>query len=140
MKKGLKIILFIPLVSGCWWTIHDEDLRGGYILTAMDTREEMEISHWDSALKEAHRVISATVFAVGQDSNFIIAKQHPSIFPNYKNIDKTTVNYYIIPLKNKISESAEKNFFGPLTLEQFEQKKRELNINVEFTIVFKDLE
>jgi hypothetical protein len=103
----------------------------------MDVAEDMEIIHID---KDGYMIsiIGATVFAVGKDENFIIVKQHPK---NENRIDKKSVNYFIIPLKNKRSNIEEKNIIGPLSLKEFNNIKNKFNIsNMNFDIVFKDLE
>ncbi len=85
-------------------------------------------------------VVSSTVFAIGYDSEFIIAKQHPRTFPNHPN--KSIVNYFIIPLKLKVEISLDENKIGPLSKKEFEIKRRELRISshLRFTKTFKDLE
>lgn len=128
---------FTSLFQSCIFSAHNEKLNAGYFLSAFDVDEDMIISfrYRDYDIE----IIEATVFAVGQNDEFIIAKQHPKL--STIEMNKKVINYFIIPLKKKISQSPEKNIYGPLTLEEFKQKRKELNIeHLDFTIVFKDLE
>lgn len=138
IKLCLYFSFFCLYLQGCIGVAYNKKLNGPYYLTAMDAKEDMEIQYVDKE-DYAFSIIRATVFAVGGNKDFIIAKQHPR--DTSGNIDKKIVNYFIIPVKRRISTSMEKNIFGPLTLEEFNQKKRELGLrNMKFKIVFKDLE
>jgi len=131
------LFAFTSLLQSCIGSAHDEKLNAGYYLSAIDVKEDMLIGFQDGVYGIG--IIGATIFAVGQNDGFIIAKQHPKVSPT--GMDKAVINYFIIPFKNKVSQSPEKNIYGPLTLKEFEQKRKELNIeNLDFTIVFKDLE
>ncbi len=144
--RSYKICILMVLccfLSGCLSDAffgspdYEKKLNGDYYLLAFDEDEEMSIGVQIG--EEGVGVIEATVFAVGQNENFIIAKQHPLISMGV--IDKKTTNYFIIPLDLKVSKAVDRNYFGPLNLEQFEQKKRELNMkDIEFSIIFKELE
>lgn len=139
MKIRLKLTLLLLwcFLSGCGKPVYEKKLYGGYYLDAFNEYEEMVIGIQIG--EQGVGVIPSTIFAVGQNDNFIIAKQHPRNPPGV--IDKSTTNYFIIPLHLKVSNSIDRNYFGPLQLEQFEKKKGELSIgNLEFTIVFKELE
>jgi hypothetical protein len=140
MKKYINIFClfaFATLLQSCIGSAHHEKLNSGYYLSAIDVKEDMVIGFQDRDYGIG--IIEATVFAVGQNDEFIIAKQHPKVSPS--DMNKTVINYFIIPLKNKVSQSPEKNIYGPLTLEEFERKRKKLNIeNLDFTFVFKDLE
>lgn len=72
-------------------------------------------------------VLEETVFAVGFNDKYIIAKQHPAD-------DRAIINYYIVPIYKENTLSPEKGVIGALTLKQFNEKRKELNIsNVKFT-------
>ncbi|MVM41317.1 DUF3997 domain-containing protein [Spirosoma sp. HMF3257] len=130
-------IVICCFLSGCGGPVYEKKLNGNYYLDAVDEDEDMAIGI--QVDEQGVGVIGATVFAVGQNDNFIVAKQHPRNPPGV--IDKSTTNYFIIPLQLKVSKSTDRNYFGPLQLEQFEKKKRELGIgDLEFTIVFNELE
>ena len=142
MKIDLK---FIPIVmicglSACIWdgsSTYEKQLNGPYYLDAYDDYNEMSIGIEDKEIRVG--VIKATVFAVGQTDQFIVAKQHP--LDESRNIDKSITNYFIIPLNQKISKAIDGNYFGPLSLNEFNEKRHELGMeSVPFTIVFKELE
>jgi hypothetical protein len=126
-------------LSSCIGSAHYEVLIGSYSLGAMDVMEDMTLDYKNDQ-GYVISIITATVFAVGYDKDFIVVKQHPREFPNPSN--KSITNYFIVPLKDKISKSAEKNIIGPLTKDEFSRKCKEIGVTetLEFTKVFKDLE
>ncbi|GAB4020039.1 hypothetical protein [Spirosoma koreense] len=142
MKTPLKII---PILLSCVLVacindgqpIYEKQLNGPYYLDAVDEYEDMSISIQDG--QDGVGVIKATVFAVSQTDEFIIAKQHP--LDETRNVDKSTTNYFIIPLKQKISKATDRNYYGPLSFSEFNSKKKELGIeDTPFSILFKELE
>lgn len=136
-KKIFYLFIFISLLQSCMGSAHDEKLNAGYFLSAMDVQEDMLIGFQEADYGIG--IIEPTVFAVGQNDKFIIVKQHPKLSTGV--IDKSTINYFIIPLKNKVDKSPAKNIYGPLTLEEFEKKRMEVKIeDLDFTIIFKNLE
>ena len=74
------------------------------------------------------------VYAIWHNDDFIIAKQHPS-YGFEPELNKTL--YYIVPLKNPVSEFPEENFIGPLDKKEFAKKIKELKITDKIT--FKEL-
>jgi hypothetical protein len=74
---------------GCWLGLfYKEKLTAGYELVAVDVMEQMAIA------REQRWVVKATVFAVGWDDRFIIAKRHPpksALTP-----DRTVTTYHLI--------------------------------------------
>ncbi len=123
-------------VVGCVPFGYEKKLIGGYSLNEGDTRSGMGVFYLDG--KYLVGVVPPTVFAVGYDEQFIIAKQHSEQFPE---IDRSVTNYYIIPLQKRISKSAEKNVIGPLTEKEFLEKRREIQVatNLDFSIILEDL-
>ncbi|GAB2545068.1 hypothetical protein [Spirosoma aerophilum] len=116
---------------------YEKKLNGPYYLDAFDEYEEMSISVQDG--EAGVGVIEATVFAVGQNDQFIIAKQHP--LDEVGKLDKSVTNYFIIPLKQAISQALDDNYYGPLSLHEFKAKSRELGIeSIPFTIIFREME
>jgi hypothetical protein len=137
--KCLIYFLCTVLLSSCGYGLaYEEHITGIYYLTAADSEEDISLSCLQGKGFYCD-IISSTVYAVGHNNDFIIAKQHPHQFA--EPIDKSVTNYYIIPLKNKVSEFPYDNKIGPLTLEQFNKKRKELNMpkGLIFTIVFEDL-
>jgi hypothetical protein len=130
-------IIFLAGVATCryWYRAfaYEEQIQDYYYLIAVDDEKYMDISYNNGG--GTFSVIPSTVFAVGYNENFIIAKQHPCYFA--EPIDKTITHYYIIPIKNNPNNNA----IGPLTLEQFYEKRKELNVpdSVKFTKEFEKL-
>lgn len=75
------------------------------------------------------QIVPETVFAVGHNRDFIIAKSHP-------NNNKNVTYYHIIEIAKKSTNQSPN-----LTLEQFENRKKQLNVPKElnFDIVFDEL-
>ena len=120
------LITFFSMIC-CNPIFYKKHLTGIFYLIACDGEEEMSI-------QGNLVVVNATVFAVGYDNDFIIAKQHPREFT--KPIDKSITNYYIISINDYCDEA-----IGPLTLEQFNKKRKALNVSdsIKFTIEFEKL-
>lgn len=108
-----------------------EKIIGNYYLTAVDNPIDCALSFRESNGSNYTMIIDATVFAVGFNDKFIIAKRHPFN-------QRTITNYYILPLKRVWDN---KGLIGPLTFEQFNMKRKELNIpgGLTFTKVLVDL-
>jgi hypothetical protein len=87
-------------------------------------------------------VVGATVFAVGYDDEYIIAKRHPHTGYGLSGINKKITHYYIIPLKYKVHNSPDENRIGPLSEEEFMAKRKELKMSdsLTFTKIFKKME
>ena len=84
------------------------------------------------------QIVDACVFALGHNDKYIIVKQHPV---KDVTIHKNTTNYYIVPVQDTIAWRTIYELVVPLTKTQFDSRRRELGIeNIEFTIVYKDLE
>jgi hypothetical protein len=76
-------------------------------------------------------IVESYVFAVGHNENFIIAKQRS---PN----SMLKTKYFIVDI-NQIILKNDKTVFGPLSKEQFEQKKAELGLNeLNFDLVYEE--
>jgi len=141
MKIILKytwIVLLVLLLS-CG-SIDKEHIIGNYYLTAVDYVDEGKDLSYNLGSGNFVGVVGPTVFAVGYNEEYIIAKQHPREFPSLH--DKSTINYFIVPINNKVHQSPDENKIGPLTELEFIEKRKELGIpeDLTFTKVFKDLE
>ena len=71
-------------------------------------------------------IISPTVFSIGYDKNFIIAKQHPAIYPEKEN--RSITNYFIISLQDTVTWTAQNIATGPLSEKEFLEKRKKLNV------------
>ena len=100
MKNYINIFYLLACASifqNCIGSANYKKLNAGYYLSAIDVREDMLIGFQDGDYGIG--VIPATIFSVGQNDEFIIAKQHPKESPN--GMDKGVINYFIIPQKTK---------------------------------------
>lgn len=122
MKPTQIISVFVACVflAGCGF-VHDEKIAGNYRLIAVDVLSEMSVSY---GLENGDVVgrINSTVFAVGWDSRYIVAKQHP-------NNDRSITNYFYLDI-SKDSRYADPgaSVTGPLNFEEFSKKKIELSL------------
>jgi hypothetical protein len=113
-----------------------ENVVGNYYLVAPDDEAQLSLDYCDPTDQSGGcgGVIGSTVFAVGYNEKYIIVKQHPRTFPNPPN--KEVTNFFILPIKDSFNYRTMNNLIGPLTLEQFNDKRKELNIpdGLKFTI------
>lgn len=140
MKQRILYLLILSLLSGCLGFDIKQKVVGNYYLIATDEEEQLSLSYCEpSDQNGCGGIIEGTVFAVGFNANYIIVKQHPRIFPNPPN--KNITNYYILPLKDTMNWRTKNGLIGPLTLDQFNEKRKELNIpdSLKFTYENEDL-
>ena len=124
MKTNFKIIITLALINllfSCNGNIKNH-IIGRYYLVSIDTNDNMTISYEVDDDGNTVGVVDEKVFSVGNNDTYIIAKQHP-------NRNKNTVNYFIIPIYKEFTYSPEKGVIGPLSLNQFETKLKELKIS-----------
>src|SRR5579872_1181470 len=133
MRAKVIFLFIMCLLTGCLGFDTKEKVVGNYYLVATDDEVQLSLSYCDPADKNGCvGITEPTVFAVGYNKDYIIAKQHPY---NAKNI----TNYFILPIDPKRKSKWGDNFglIGPLTLEQFNDEKRELNMSdsLKFSVV-----
>jgi hypothetical protein len=112
----------LALLSGCGLFDSKVMWRGGpYILLWIDTLDNSQLNY-DLGEGTSIGRIDKTVYAVGWNGRYLVAKQHPSG-------DKATTNFYIIDSLTD-SRMAEPTtvVIGPLTQEQFQAKTMELQL------------
>ncbi len=121
--KTLVLILGILILNSCFIIDHDSDkIIGNYEVLWIDTPNTRAVCKRYSTTGSAV-IIPEYVFAVGHNSDFIIAKQHPTNgFENGHEIDTSKTNYFIITIKNQ------SKVYGPLNIASFNTKVEELNI------------
>ena len=135
MKSKIICLSLLCLLSGCMGFDTKEKVVGNYYLVAPDEESQLSLCYCDPADKNGcSGVIEETVLAVGYNERYIIVKQHPRAFPNPPN--KMVTNFFIVPITGGFNDITMNNLIGPLTLEQFNDKRKELNIpaSVKFTI------
>jgi len=136
MKRNFLFLILFSL-SACINGVSGirENFLGNYYLVAPDDDEQTALSYHEPSdgLVYAY-IIEETVFAIGYNKAYIIAKQHPFG-------ERRITNYFILPVKKGFDWKTNNGMMGPLTLNQFEQKQTELHIkSIKFTIVYSDLE
>lgn len=129
MKNKLFILFFgILTLNSCYLFDSDSDkIIGKYEVLWIDTPNTRALCERYSSTGSSV-LISEYVFAVGHNSEFIIAKQHPtSGFKNGYEINTTVTNYFIVDIRG------ESKVFGPMNKLDFYETLSELNIeDIEF--------
>lgn len=125
MNQRLHIFVFLlmtGLLSSCSLFDSGIEWRGGaYALVWIDTSENVSLCR---ELGEGSWIgrVDSTVFAVGWDGRYLIAKQHP-------NGDRSKTNYFIVDARNDTPyRSADEVAIGPLTEFEFQQKSIEMKL------------
>jgi hypothetical protein len=122
---------FLSLFRGCGF-LHEEKLTGNYSLIAVDTMDQMAVDYMHEG-GVGHGRINETVFAVGWDERFIVAKQHPGN-------DRSVTHYYYLEMaKDRPYADPELSVSGPLTEAEFARHREDLKLPA-FTRVIKALE
>jgi len=125
MRQSLRLVpplICSVLLSGCGLFDSDVMWRGGpYVLMWVDKFDNSTINY---ELNEGTSIgrIDATVFAVGWDGRYLVAKQHPSG-------NKSVTNFFCIDsrLDAKYAEPSDV-VVGPMTEAAFQAKTVELNL------------
>ena len=122
--KALILVLFL---SGCIGFAVNENIIGNYYWVATDVGDNLALSYHEAADGDNYSfIISPTVFAIGYNEKYIIAKQHPRSFSDAP--DKNISNYYVLPLKEGIDWKTKNGLIGPLTLKEFHDERNKLSI------------
>ncbi len=109
------LLAVAALLVGCG-PVEEYKIVGDYTLMAMDTDEQMSIwcGKWGR--------VDQTVFSVGFNERYVVAKQHP-------NGDRKLTNYfYIDRSSDSPSESEAKHVIGPLSEPEFRLRQQELSL------------
>ena len=132
MKKLILIFGIILFLSACDYN-YNKQIGDHYFIRCIENRQRMNIGFGTEELSEG--IIEGTVFEVHWNDDYILAKRHPI------SKGKDVTEYYVIKKVVFGEEKASENMFGPLTLDEFEAKKKELSIQEEKMekILFDDL-
>ncbi len=123
----MGLVSIIVVLSSCNGFVKDVEVIDRYHLVAVDTDEGLGLAYKIDSSDNYVGVVSETVFAIGYNNDYIIAKQHPD---NNRKI----INYFIVPVYKEYTLFPKKGIIGPLTLQQFHVKTQELAIdNLTFT-------
>jgi hypothetical protein len=136
MKYFLKYIISFYILI-CLFSCNDlnnKHITERYYFVAADTKDNTSLGYSINDDNSSFvDVVGETVFSVGYNNRYIIVKQH--LTNNKKN-----TNYYIVPIYIKFNYSPEKGVIGPLSVDEFNTKSKELHIeDIKFTITYDDL-
>lgn len=122
MKKIIIIFVLLFLIISCVGGFAvKEEIMPNYFLIATDDINELGLSYHEDTDGDVYgTLIDATVIAVGFNDKYIIVKQHLN--------NSKGMNYYILPIKKGMNWRTNNGMLGPLSLNQFEVKRKELNI------------
>jgi hypothetical protein len=140
MKFNFLLIIIFISIQGCIFSVINDHIIGNYYLFAPDDDSQLELDyHAPDDGGTYSTVIAATVFAVGFNENYIIAKQHP--YSGSSDVKNLKINYFIILLKDTFNFRTKNGIIGPLSEDQYNLKRRELNIpdNLIFSKQFENL-
>ena len=109
------ILVIAALISACQYFDSGIEWRAGrFALLWIDLPERVLLSYdqgdggWDN-------LVNATVFAVGWDGRYLVAKQHP-------NGDKQITNYFIVDSQHYAIKAKRESFVtGPLSETDFQK-------------------
>jgi hypothetical protein len=109
-----------------------------YVLIAVDTPGQMNLA-FASGNGGAVGLVGPTVFCIGADDRYIVAKQHPAT-DAFGKFDRSTTNYYIVERTTSPSlAERQKRVQGPLSAAEFERLASNLPLP-KFSKTIKDLE
>jgi hypothetical protein len=143
MYRLFYLIVTVLLLQGCiggYGFVYKDHLFGNYYLIGVDEEEQMSLSYHTPEDRDSYSgVIEEAVFAIGYNEKYVIVKQHPRKFPNPP--DRKITNYFILPIKKGFDYWTMNGLAGPMTLEQFIEKRYELKIpdSLHFTKEFENL-
>jgi hypothetical protein len=120
----ILILIGILTLNSCWNNPGESEwIIGNYYIEWHDLVTNRTIT--EKTKKESpysSDVVSGLVFAIGHNSDFIIAKQHPNLN------DLTITKFFIIDLKKR-EKTKEDGIYGPMDKQLFDKKLKELKIS-----------
>ena len=134
MNKVYYLLILIVFQS-CYFGVGlvETEIEDDYFLFANNSLEELSVWLKDSGGTN-ELIIPQTVFAIGNNERFIIAKSHP--FDSETGIDRKTTFYHIIEIDKKSTSQSQK-----LTYAQFVEERERLKISeeLEFHTIFDEV-
>jgi len=106
-------------LSGCFFDSDFDTITNDYKTGWIDIPQTRNIS-------KGEEIVPAYVSAIGFNSKYIIAKQHPVKRENIITVNSDTVNYYIIEISSNSYQ--DRPVHGPLNEAAFDSLRRLLNI------------
>jgi hypothetical protein len=124
MDKRLRCFITLVmagLLSSCVFDSGIEWRGGPYVLIWIDTAENLTINRDEGEGAYSGR-IDSTVFAVGWDGRYLVAKQHPDG-------DRSKTHYFVLDSsKDTDVGEPEEVVTGPLSAVEFQQKSNEMGL------------
>ena len=128
------VLIMATVLCGCavFGFVYQKRLIGRYELVAVDVLEQMDLCE-TLPDGDAVGVIPPTIFSVGWDRHFIIAKQHPHDTDGH--IDRSITNFYIL-------RASDGKLLGPLDRSAFSRDRLLLGVpgSLHFGLNFQELE
>jgi hypothetical protein len=118
--SGALCVWIAVCLHGCGYS-HEEQIDGPYYLAAIDAPDLMRVYYRVSEHGYVGR-IPETVFAVGWNSKYIVAKVHPS------KVRSLMDYYYLIRELDGEYKDAEISVRGPLAQQDFNRMKAEIGL------------
>ena len=148
VKRISVACLFVVVCSGCYpLPILDRNWpdaywrSGDYVLIAIDTHAQMSLAAdvRDEKKTRLLSVVPATVFSVGANDRYLIAKQHP-ILSDQTKFDRSVTNYFVVDrTQSPTLREPQKGVRGPLTRKEFDHLAETLPLPP-FSKTFRSLE
>jgi hypothetical protein len=132
MKNIIPIIIIIALTtslfSSCIFDSSSDNIVGDYETIWIDIPQTRSIS-------KGEEVVPEYVSAIGHNSRYIIAKQHPVTVGNIYNVSNDTTNYYIIEITSETFQ--DKPVYGPLNKHAFDSLREKFKIvDIQFDMLY----
>ncbi len=144
MKKNCAGAVLV-ILTGCYFGANESGGRiiDNFHLIGWDERDWQIVYSEDNKIYHPEKIIIGhDVFAVGNNDDFIIVKQHPCDNPvphlaDFDTLrpDKEVTNYYIIDIRHG-SQSYKLHKFADQ--EEFDEERRKLGVPMELTYKFYD--
>ena len=124
-------VIGIVLINSCGLFDNGSDkIIGDYKVQWIDMHSSRSICKTPKKYPDlCETLVFEYVFAVGHNSDYIIAKQHPtSGFENGYEVDTSITNYFILDIKSNTNDNRNR-VTGPMQENEFKKTALELNIN-----------
>lgn len=123
----IGLICLVVYLSSCLGTeFQSKVIVGNYYVVTTDNFNTETSIRFKLENGDFVGVLRASVSEVGFNDKYIIARQHPFA------TDKKKIDYYIIPIQYEPTFWPEKGIIGPLSLNKFKEKTKELSIDAKF--------
>lgn len=141
MRTFPAVVLVLCLFSSCSLFNNEFEVITGRYNVGYTNREEYRViceNYTAEGDIGGIIVVDPYVFAVGNNDEFIIAKQHPIPGDDHEGEpDINITNYFVIDINKKFSKDA--SVVGPLSVAQFDSIRAAWNIsNIQFNRTFPD--